>query len=51
MLKDPKVQEDPLLAEDLDAAIYDLKEAILSDDLELAGVCESDLMYLLDELS
>lgn len=51
MLKDPKVQEDPLLAEDLDAAIFDLKEAILSDDLELAGVCESDLMYLLDELS
>lgn len=51
MLKDPKIQEDPLLSEDLEAAIYDLKEAILSDDLELASVCESDLMYLLDELS
>lgn len=51
MLKDPKIQEDPLVAEDLDAAIYDLKEAILSDELELAKVCESDLMYLLDELS
>ena len=51
MLKDRRVQDDILLKEDLEAAVYDLKEALILEDLELAKVCESDLMYLLDELN
>ena len=37
--------------EEMEAAIYDLKEALILEDLELAKVCESDLMYMLDELA
>ena len=39
------------LLKDLEGAIYDLKEALILEDLDLAKVCESDLLYLLDELS
>lgn len=51
MLKDPVVQNDLSLKEEMEAAIYDLKEALILEDLELAKVCESDLMYMLDELA
>ena len=51
MLKDPRIQNDLTVREDLEEAIYDLKEALILEDLELAKVCESDLMYLLDELN
>ncbi len=51
LLKDPRIQKDKFLSDDLEGAIYDLKEALILDDLDLAKVCESDLLYLLDELS
>ena len=51
MLKDPVVQNDLSLKEEMEAAIYDLKEALILEDSELAKVCESDLMYMLDELA
>ncbi|MDE7312875.1 MAG: Hsp70 family protein [Eubacterium sp.] len=51
LLKDPRIQKDKFLSDDLEEAIYDLKEALILDDLDLAKVCESDLLYLLDELS
>ncbi len=49
LLKHPHVQNDMSLKETLETAIYDLKEALISEDQELAKVCESDLMYILDE--
>ena len=51
LLKDPRIQKDKFLSDDLEGAIYDLKEALILKDLDLAKVCESDLLYLLDELS
>ncbi len=51
LLKDPRIQKDKFLSDDLEGAIYDLKEALILEDLDLAKVCESDLLYLLDELS
>lgn len=51
LLKDPRIQKDKFLSGDLEGAIYDLKEALILEDLDLAKVCESDLLYLLDELS
>ena len=51
LLKDPRIQNDKFLSDDLEGAIYDLKEALILKDLDLAKVCESDLLYLLDELS
>ncbi|MDE6888844.1 MAG: Hsp70 family protein [Eubacterium sp.] len=51
VLKNPDVQSDPFLKKDLEESIYDLKEALILDDLELAKVCEADLMHMLDELS
>lgn len=51
LLKDPGIQKDKFLSDDLESAIYDLKEALVLEDLDLAKVCESDLLYLLDELS
>lgn len=50
MLKTPMIQSNKFLKEDLESAIYDLKEALIVEDLELAKVCESDLMFMLDEL-
>lgn len=51
LLKDPRIQKDKFLSDNLEGAIYDLKEALILKDLDLAKVCESDLLYLLDELS
>ncbi len=51
MLNDPLVHNDKLVKDDLETAVYELKEALILDDPELAKVCESDLMYLLDELA
>ena len=51
LLKDPRIQKDKFLSDNLEGAIYDLKEALILEDLDLAKVCESDLLYLLDELS
>lgn len=51
LLKDSRIQKDKFLSDDLEGAIYDLKEALILEDLDLAKVCESDLLYLLDELS
>lgn len=51
LLKNPKIQNDMYTREDLEEAIYDLKEALILDDLSLAKVCEEDLLYLLDELT
>ena len=51
MLNDPLVHNDKLVKDDLETAVYELKQALILDDPELAKVCESDLMYLLDELA
>lgn len=51
MLNDPRIQNDPSIKDDLETAIYELKEALVLEDPELAKVCESDLMCLLDELT
>jgi len=51
LLKNPNFQSDLYSKEDLEEAVYDLKEALILDDMPLAKVCEEDLMYILDELS
>lgn len=49
-LKGPEVSYDPLLEEELEDALYELKAALVKEDLELAKEAEEDLMELLGEL-
>ena len=49
-LKGPEVSYDPLLEEELEDALYELKAALVKEDLELAKEAEEDLMELLEDL-
>ncbi len=49
VIKDP-VADDPFLWQELDDALYDLKEALVNEDLETAQEAEEDLLELLEEL-
>lgn len=51
MLRDPLVQNNPFFKEDLEAALYDLKESLILEDLDSAKICEEDLLDMLDELN
>ena len=48
-LKDP-APDDPFFEEELEEALYDLKEALILEDLETAQEAEEDLLELLEEL-
>ncbi len=47
-LKDPKMQYEPFLEEELEDTLYDLKEALVTEDLEAAKEAEEDLLDLLE---
>lgn len=49
VLKDP-MTDDLFLRGELDDALYDLKEALVNEDLETAQEAEEDLLELLEEL-
>ena len=49
VLKDPKMQYEPFLEEDLEQGLYDLKKALVTENPEEAKEAEEDLLNLLDE--
>lgn len=48
--KEPKISYDPLLEEELEDALYELKAALVREDLELAEEAEENLMDILEDL-
>ena len=49
-LKDPKIQYEPFLEEEIEECLYYLKEALVEENLEAALEAEEDLMEVLSDL-
>lgn len=49
-LKNPEIQYEPFLEDNLEQGLYDLKKALVTENIEAAKEAEEDLMDLLDEL-
>lgn len=49
-VKSPQIQYEPFLREDLEETLYELKEALIKEDLEAARDAEDELLDLLEDI-